>query len=325
MDRRTLLSVVAARLPWVAVLCVVGIIAELVGVSQQDPIQRGIDAHTVVVSGTFVALVHGSTTYSDDTYIVSFLYDGRLVQARLRSLPGHLNRGDSVCLEVDATQPEHGRVCGTRGGLDDARRGLTIGSAIMAALLLTVSLAAWQYGRRDEADLIGETIAGSSTGQRTVDRPSLRGNLLLRPAPATRWTMAILFGGVFAVVGLMMRADSTYRDAVTLPLLLLALGALVAIRCLQVGVLCAGGMVTVHGLLITRHIPAAQVTAVAFDDDFWDRPTIDWQDQSGKRRRAHLKWFSVDARGLDSVREFHMSQVKKLKAWIRLYQRSDPI
>src|SRR5262245_26097054 len=314
MGRQTMLGLIAARLVWFVPIVVIGIIAELVSQSQQRSVQSGIDAHTEEVYGTYVDLVPGSGWFQDDTYVVSFRHDDRLVQARLRSLPGYVRIGNSVCLEVDATHPEYARVCGTRGGLEDAQQGLAIGTATLVSLLLVIALASWRNSRRDEVDLVAQTIAPAAE---TVTR----GDLLLRPAPATRWTMATVFSGVFAVTGLMMGADPTYQGAVTLPALFLVLGALVALGCLQVGVRCSGGMITVYGLVFPHHVARGRMTSVAFAG-WWDRPSMDWQDRAGRRHRARLKWFGIDAMSPDSIRDFHQAQVEKLKAWINSYQRS---
>jgi hypothetical protein len=131
----------------VATLCLVGVLAELVGISQQAPIQHGVDAHTVTVTGTFTEVIDGGTWLSDDTYVVTYRYRDRLIHDTLRTLPGNPALGDELCLEIDATHPEHARVCGTHGGLDDARSGLAIGVSALSVILVIVG-AAWLIGRR---------------------------------------------------------------------------------------------------------------------------------------------------------------------------------
>jgi hypothetical protein len=61
--------------------------------------------------------------------------------------------------EIDAGQPDHARICGTRGGLDDAYRGLAIGIGALALVLTVIGGSTWLRHRRGEGDLVGETAA----------------------------------------------------------------------------------------------------------------------------------------------------------------------
>jgi hypothetical protein len=153
---------------WAAAgLCLIGIVAELIGVSQQRPVQSGIDAHPVALSATFDELVEGSTEFNDDTYVISYYYQNQRIGAKLRDLPGNPVIGDVLCVEIDASQPDHARVCGTRGGLDDAYRGLAVGSGGLALVLIVIGGSTWLRRRRSEGDLVEETAAAYDRRYRT--------------------------------------------------------------------------------------------------------------------------------------------------------------
>jgi hypothetical protein len=123
---------------WLLVaVCIIGLGSEVVGISQQTPVQRGIDAHTVRLTATLTELIEGSLL-SDDKYILSYVYNGREVSTPLRGLPGYPDIGAQLCVEIDATRPENGRVCGTRGGLGDAQSGLIWGGSFLTLALATL-------------------------------------------------------------------------------------------------------------------------------------------------------------------------------------------
>lgn len=128
-------------LGWLAPACLLLVIvgfsqfvANLVGFIQQTPVQRGIDAHPALLTATYTD-IDSSSNVSDDTYYLSYVYNGEEFSTTLRSLPGTPEIGDQFCVEVDATQPENGRVCGTQGDLDNARSGMVWSSVILAAAL----------------------------------------------------------------------------------------------------------------------------------------------------------------------------------------------
>ncbi|GLZ00454.1 hypothetical protein Acsp02_77060 [Actinoplanes sp. NBRC 103695] len=140
-------SVVAFVVPmavFAVILSVIGLISEVVGIAQQTPVQRGIDAHTVKVTGTYAGYDDGSK-FHDPTYTLSYLYEDEPYSTPLRSLPGNHSFGDQFCVEIDAEQPTNGRVCGTLGGLADARSGLRTGLLFLGTALL-VLLVIWRLG-----------------------------------------------------------------------------------------------------------------------------------------------------------------------------------
>ncbi|MEU4157373.1 hypothetical protein [Actinoplanes sp. NPDC026670] len=121
---------------WIlAIICTIGVISEVVGVVQQIPVQRGIDAHTVRLDGTFVELrIEG--TFEDDKHFISYAYNDRGYRTALRGLPGNPAVGTKVCVEIDSTKPENIRPCDTRGGLGDSLAGLGWGGGILSITLL---------------------------------------------------------------------------------------------------------------------------------------------------------------------------------------------
>jgi len=142
-------TVIVAAIPialFTAVVSVIGLISEVVGIVQQTPVQRGIDAHPVRVTATYTAYERGSSKYSDPTYTLSYVHEGETFSTPLRSLPDSLRIGDTLCAEIDAERPEHGRVCGTRGGLGDAQAGLRTGGLFLGTALV-VLLVIWGSNR----------------------------------------------------------------------------------------------------------------------------------------------------------------------------------
>jgi hypothetical protein len=134
---------------WMVVgIAVIGLISEGIGIVQQLPVQRGIDAHTVTLVGTYTDRIRGSGWLNDDTYILSYVYDGQDHSTQLRGLPGNPKLGDRLCVEIDATRPDHGRVCGTRGGLGDAESGLIWGGSIIAVAGAVIIFSRWWTARR---------------------------------------------------------------------------------------------------------------------------------------------------------------------------------
>ncbi|PWK33212.1 hypothetical protein BC793_1282 [Actinoplanes xinjiangensis] len=123
---------------WLVVaVCTIGLASEVVGIAQQIPVQRGIDAHTVRLPGTFVEL-DKEGKFHDDKHIVSYAYADRGFRTPLRGLPGNPDVGAKVCVEIDATRPENMRPCDTLGGLGDSLAGLGWGSAFLLPALLAL-------------------------------------------------------------------------------------------------------------------------------------------------------------------------------------------
>lgn len=133
-----------------AVLSVIGLVSEVVGVVQQTPVQRGIAAHPVRITATYTADDDGSK-FHDPTYTLSYLHEDEGFSTQLRSLPGNQRIGDELCAEIDAEQPEHGRLCGTRGGLADAQAGLRTGGLFLGTALLVLLLATRGHNRSSGA------------------------------------------------------------------------------------------------------------------------------------------------------------------------------
>jgi hypothetical protein len=167
-------SVVVFAIPmalFAAVVSVIGLISEVVGIVQQTPVQRGIDAHPVRVTATYAAYDDGSK-FRDPTYTLSYLHEGEAFSTPLRSLPGNHRIGDKLCAEIDAEQPENGRLCGTRGGLADAQAGLRTGGLFLGTALL-VLLAIWGYNRSPDAP---RRTPARRPGNRKRRKPARRGS-----------------------------------------------------------------------------------------------------------------------------------------------------
>ena len=138
---------------WILVgICIIGLASEVFGIIQQIPVQRGIDAHTVRLSGTFTELDKRGK-FHDDKHYISYAYQNRSFSTPLRGIPGDPDIGAKVCLEIDATKPENIRPCDTRGGLGDSLSGLIWGGSIIAAALLALwarNEFAWGFDWRRE-------------------------------------------------------------------------------------------------------------------------------------------------------------------------------
>ncbi|GAA0810317.1 hypothetical protein [Spirilliplanes yamanashiensis] len=116
-------------------ICVIGLGSEVVGIVQQIPVQRGIDANTVRLPGIFTELDKRGKLH-DDKHYVSYVYQDRSFSTPLRGIPGNPDVGAMVCVEIDATRPENMRPCDTRGGLGDSLSGLIWGGGFLAVALL---------------------------------------------------------------------------------------------------------------------------------------------------------------------------------------------
>jgi hypothetical protein len=123
-----------------ALVVIIGLISEVVGLVQQVPVQHGIDQHKARWTATYTDRIPASVPFGDDTYILTYSYGGHDFSTRLRGLPGNPQFGDVLCVEIDLAQPNHGRVCGTRGGLGDAESGLIWGGSILTVLVGIVVL-----------------------------------------------------------------------------------------------------------------------------------------------------------------------------------------
>lgn len=152
MKLLSFLGRIAPFLCILVVICIIGLASEVVGIVQQIPVQRGIDAHTVRLSGTFTEL-DKEGKFHDDKHYISYSYQNRSFSTPLRGIPGNPDIGATVCVEIDATKPENIRPCDTRGGLGDSLSGLIWGGSILAAALLALWAAfdfAWGFDWRGE-------------------------------------------------------------------------------------------------------------------------------------------------------------------------------
>ncbi len=120
---------------FVVAICVIGLASEVVGIIQQVPVQRGIDAHTVRLTGRFTELDKRGK-FHDDKHFVSYVYQDGSFDTPLRGLPGNPDIGALVCIEIDATKPENMRPCDTRGGLGDSLSGLIWGAGFLTPAVL---------------------------------------------------------------------------------------------------------------------------------------------------------------------------------------------
>jgi len=137
---------IAPFLWFVVAVCTIGLASEVFGIIQQIPVQRGIDAHTVRLTGRFTELDRRGK-FHDDQHIVSYVYLDGSYDTPLRGLPGNPDLGALVCIEIDATKPENMRPCDTRGGLGDSLSGLIWGgSFITPALLLLWARGEFAWG-----------------------------------------------------------------------------------------------------------------------------------------------------------------------------------
>jgi hypothetical protein len=143
--RHTLSTValnVAGKVLVVSVLMVItSAVGGVIGGAQQKSAQRGIDAHTIRVTATYTDFIPARRKYDEDTYVLSYFFEGQVYQAWLPSLPGHHEIGDELCAEIDETQREHARICGTHGGYDGAatRLALLVGLLVFVAAVIVAA------------------------------------------------------------------------------------------------------------------------------------------------------------------------------------------
>jgi hypothetical protein len=289
----------------VAGLSLVGTVVEAVGIFRATDVQRGIDAHTVQVGARFADLVTGRGLFQDDVYVLIYHFGGRAVAAELRSLPGGARIGDYLCVEIDAQRPEHARVCGTRGGLDDARNGLFTGGAFLAGSLAVGGLLIW----RNRIDRIRALAEEPVT---VPDAGRLRGQeLVLRPAPLTRWGMVVLIPTLPLWVAVFLLAEQW--TVWPWPILIGMVAVIVGVRLYRVRIVCSDGVVSVvHPARPVRRIPAAAVTGVVGGA----YPVINWRAPSGEPLATTAYGFWMGDPILKSVLRHHEHQLALLRAWI---------
>jgi hypothetical protein len=119
-------------IPLILLVSVIGVAFGAYELSREMAAQRGIDAHGQRVTGTLTRGSVGIGLYARERSTVDFTVGGRQVTTGVHGIPADVGSGESVCLEVDAERPIWARLCGTRGGLDDAQRELLIAGASVA-------------------------------------------------------------------------------------------------------------------------------------------------------------------------------------------------
>jgi hypothetical protein len=108
-------EVVNRKLLLLMTICALGGVASLIEYGWQQHVQDRIDAHRVRVNATIVAYDEHTWNVRDPAYILAYEYEARSRRAELRSLPADLPPGTYICLDIDATHPEHARRCNSRG------------------------------------------------------------------------------------------------------------------------------------------------------------------------------------------------------------------
>jgi hypothetical protein len=131
----------------------------------------------------------------------------------------------------------------------------------------------------------------------------------------------MIFPSALGLIALVILFDPSVNDPVPLAALFVGLAVLTAVRCWRVRIRCSAGTVTLYGVLISRRIPAAEITAVDYDLT-GSEPTIDWHDQSGRRHRARLAWFLVNLHTSRSL-SVHFAKLDRLRAWINANRGMD--
>jgi hypothetical protein len=155
----------------------------------------------------------------------------------------------------------------------------------------------------------------------STERNNRDGELILRPAAPTRWAMAVASAGavlamaipMFMIPGLVSRAAGG---------LLIAAATVLAVRAPRQMVRCAAGVVTVRGMLFTRHIAAQTITEVV--PSVTSYPAIYWRTANGRHRRLQLTGFWSGNRALPGIREYHLHLLDRLAGWIDYHHQRDP-
>jgi hypothetical protein len=288
-------------------IVLVALAFEIVTFASEVPVQRGIDAQPVRVNARVTEFVAGTRVFRPDVYVVTYTQADRPIDIRLRSVPDGTRVGSDVCLEVDGARPENARVCGTRGGLDDARNGMLLGGGLLAATLTGGGLLL-RIGRRYQAgdDPMRLAIPAIHRGQ----------NVVLRPAAVTRAGMvaflAVTPGAI--IVGLTIELGGGWPWVA----LVCVLTAIVATRIWRARIQCADGVVSViQPFRRTQRIPAPAVTAVVE----YDYPAISWRQPSGELATVTAFGFWTGQPGLKGIQRHHALQIATLRAWITAHRK----
>jgi hypothetical protein len=131
-------------IPLILLVSLIGVAFGAYELSREMAAQRGIDAHTQRVTGMLTRGSVGIGPYARERTMVDFTVGGRQITTGVHGIPADVDSGAPVCLEVDSERPMQARRCGTRGGLDDARRELLIAGATVAGAGALWGLYLWR-------------------------------------------------------------------------------------------------------------------------------------------------------------------------------------
>ena len=118
-----------------------------------------------------------------------------------------------------------------------------------------------------------------------------------------------MFGAVIGVVGYGVWVDhGPVPDslAATAAAGLVALGVLIAVRSMRLGVRCGNGAVRVRGLVLTR----------ASIEDVTSFPALRWRDRAGRPRWTPIMWMAGSPRALDRYRAHNARELGRLRKWV---------
>ena len=281
--------------------------------SVEGKVQQEIDQHRAEVTGTFARLDRAtgrtvSRIFRSDVYVITYRWSGQPVEAGWRDVPSGLRVGQQLCVEINSEMPEQSRPCGTRGGLDDAREGMLIGSGFLTGSVVLVGVCYWMFRRADDAE-----VEYRKTEQRPaeVDLSEVAGReLMLRPSRLLRSILVVIFASlpIFPAAGVYQEGGSPVVVVV-----LLVLAALIASRLWRIRIRCEGSTVTVFGLVGAERIPTEAVVDVTRDHG----PAIRWRDEVGLARRTGLVGFWSGQQGTyPGIHAHNVREVARLRAWI---------
>jgi hypothetical protein len=113
-------------------------------VNRERDNQRGIDAHPGQVTAAVTGAGEGFGLYSRSWAVVDFTANGQRVTSAVHGLPADAADGGAVCVEYDQQRPTRVRLCGTRGGLDDAWTRLFVTGGVTVGFFALWLVYAWR-------------------------------------------------------------------------------------------------------------------------------------------------------------------------------------